>query len=302
MKKYVGIDVSKRFFDVCFGEDGKVVHFDYTASKIKKCVESLLEFEPKLIVMEATGGYELELAACIQQAGLPVAIVNPRRIRDFAKAVGQMAKTDKIDAQIIARYAQALEPPANAKVSENARRIKALMARRTQLVNMRTAETNRLEHVFDKSIAKSLNAILRTIEKEIKKVEKEIGGCIERDPEMKAKAQILKTMPGIGDTTASMIVSELPELGRLNRRQIASLIGVAPMSRDSGMFKGKRMTGGGRQNVRKRLFMPTLVAMQHNPAIRSFYQRLVKAGKAKDDSSDCLHEKNDYYIEFHGCK
>lgn len=281
MEKYVGIDVSKNFFDVCFGEDGKVAHFDYNPEGIKKCIERLVEFDADLIVMEATGGYEFELAANIQANELPVAVVNPRRIRDFAKALGQIAKNDRIDAKIIVKYAAKLKPPVMPKISKNARKIRALIARRSQLVSMRVAERNRLENVFDRSIAKSLNVILRTIDKQIAKIESDIRNCIERDPEMKARAEIVKTMPGIGETTASMIASEIPELGKLNRRQIASLIGVAPICRDSGMFKGKRMTGGGRQSVRKRLFMSTLVAIQHNQPIRNFYERLLKTGKAK---------------------
>lgn len=281
MEKYVGIDVSKRFFDVCVGVNGKVMHFDYTIEQVKKCVEVLKDFEPALVVMEATGGYEIQLASALQENGLPVAIVNPRRIRDFAKAVGQMAKTDKIDAAIITMFASALKPPKAEKVGANARRIRAMTARRSQLIQMRTAENNRLEHVFDKSIAKSVKAIIAAIDKQIDAVQEQIYGCIEHDPQMKEKSEIVKTMPGIGDTTSSMIVSELPEIGRLNRRQIAALIGVAPMNRDSGTFRGKRMTGGGRCHIRTCLFMPTLVAIRHNPVIKGFYERLLKAGKTK---------------------
>ena len=281
MEKFIGIDVSKRFFDVCLGVKGKIIHFDYTKEQVEKCVRLIEDFMPELIVMEATGGYESELAWSLQEQGLPVAVVNPRRIRDFAKAAGQMAKTDAIDAAVIALFASALKPPKAEKVSENARRIRALTARRNQLIGLRTAENNRLEHVFDKSIAKSIKAVICVIDKQLDEVEKHISGCIEHDPEMKDKSGIIKTMPGVGDTTASMIVAELPELGRLNRREIASLIGVAPMNRDSGIFRGKRMTGGGRGNVRTCLFMPTLVAIRYNPAVKRFYERLLNAGKTK---------------------
>lgn len=281
MEKFVGIDVSKSFFDVCLGVKGKIIHFDYTKEQVEKCVGLIEDFKPELIVMEATGGYEIELASSLQENGLPVAVVNPRRIRDFAKAAGQMAKTDAIDAAVIALFASALKPPKAEKVSENARRIRALTARRNQLIGLRTAENNRLEHVFDKSIAKSIKAVICVIDKQLDEVEKQIAGCIEHDPDMKEKSGIIKTMPGIGDTTSSMIVAELPELGRLNRREIASLVGVAPMNRDSGTFRGKRMTGGGRGNVRTCLFMPTLVAIRYNPAIKTFYERLLKAGKTK---------------------
>ena len=281
MEKYVGIDVSKSFFDVCFGVDGKVEHFDYTKTEVRKCAGKISKYKPALVVLEATGGYEIKLADELQSQGLAVAIVNPKRIRDFAKAVGQLAKTDKIDAQIIAKYASALKPHANVKIASNARKIKALIARRSQLVAMRTAENNRLEHDFCKEVAKSITQVIAFIEKQLDKVEAEIKKLIDHDPEMKDKAELLKTMPGIGDATASMIISELPELGKINRRQIASLVGVAPINRDSGTFRGKRMTGGGRRFVRTKLFMATLVAIQHNAVIRKYYQRLLGNGKTK---------------------
>ena len=281
MEKYVGIDVSKRFFDVCFGVDGKVVHFDYTKKEVKKCAGEISEYQSALVVLEATGGYEIELAAGLQAQGLAVAVVNPRRVRDFARAIGQLAKTDKIDSRIIAKYASALKPMANVKIAPNARKIKALIARRSQLVAMRTAETNRLEHDFDKKVSMSIKQVIGFIKKQLDKVEAEIKKLIDHDPEMKDRVMLIKTMPGIGDATASMIVSELPELGKLNRRQIASLVGVAPINRDSGTFRGRRMTGGGRKFVRTKLFMPTLVAIQHNAVIREYYQRLLKNGKTK---------------------
>ena len=281
MEKYIGIDISKRFFDVCFGVDGKVEHFDYTKQEVKKCAGKIVKYQPALVVLEATGGYEIELAAELQAKGLAVAIVNPRRIRDFARAVGRLAKTDKIDAQIIAKYASAIKPLASVKIASNARKIKALIARRSQLVAMRTAESNRLEHDFDKEVSKSIKQVIGFIEKQLDKVEADIKKLIDHDPDMKNKAKLIKTMPGIGDITAFMIVSELPELGRLNRRQIASLVGVAPINRDSGTFRGKRMTGGGRKFVRAKFFMPTLVAIQHNAVIKKYYQRLLGNGKTK---------------------
>jgi transposase len=279
MENYVGIDVSKRFFDVCFGVDGNVKHFDYTKQEVKKCAEKISQYQPAMVVLEATGGYEIELAAELQAHELPVAIVNPRRIRDFARAVGRLAKTDKIDAQIITKYASAIKPIASVKIASNARKVKALIARRSQLVAMRIAETNRLEHDFEKEVSKSIKQVIGFIEKQLGKVEAEIKKLIEHDPDMKDKANLVKTMPGIGDVTAFMIVSELPELGHLNRRQIASLVGVAPINRDSGTFRGKRMTGGGRRSVRTRLYMPTLVAIQHNEVIRKYYHRLLGNGK-----------------------
>ena len=281
MKKHVGIDVSKRFFDVHILEDQKDLHFDYQKEQVRECVRQLRKIKPALRVMEATGGYETELAIALQSAGLPVAIVNPRRIRDFAKALGQMAKTDKIDAHIIARYGATLEPPRQEQIGVNARKLKALQARRHQLIEMRTAENNRREHVFDKIVARSIKAVIKTIEKEIEKVDEQIRAYIARMPELKQKKEVLQSTPGIGETTSSMLVVELPELGVCNKKQIAALVGVAPLNRDSGLFRGKRMTGGGRKDVRARLFMPTLVAIRYNPVIKRFYERLLKSGKSK---------------------
>jgi len=281
MKKHVGIDVSKRFFDVYILEDQKSMHFDYQPEQVKKCVRQLQKIKPELIVMEATGGYETELAMALQSVGLPVSIVNPRRIRDFAKAMGQIAKTDKIDALIIARYGATLETPRQKQIDGNARQLKALQARRQQLIEMRTAENNRCEHVFDKIVDRSLKAMIKMIDKEIKKVDEQISESIDQIPELKQKAEVLRSTPGIGETTSAMLVTELPELGVCNRKQIAALVGVAPMNRDSGVFRGKRMTGGGRRSVRARLFMPVLVAIKHNLVMKRFYERLLESGKNK---------------------
>ena len=262
-------------------EEAKDMHFDYTPEQLKKCVEFLSELSLEVVVLEATGGYEMSLASELQAAELPVAVVNPRRIRDFAKAAGTMAKTDKLDARIIAGYGATFKPPPSGVVDGQSRKLRALVARRNQLVQMRTAENNRMEHAIDKVVARSVRAMIATLEKEIEKVQKQISDHIEQQPELKHKADILKSTPGIGDTTASMLVIELPELGKANKKEIAALVGVAPMNRDSGAFRGKRMTGGGRRDVRARLFMPTLVAIRHNPVIGQFYQHLLEGGKSK---------------------
>ena len=187
-----------------------------------------------------------------------------------------------MDAKIIACYGATLQPAATEPISDNARKLKSLVARRHQLVQMHTAEGNRTEHALDKEIKSSLAAVVRTIEKQIEKVDKQIKDHIVQQPELKQRAESLKTVPGIGDITAHMLATELPELGRYNRRQIAALVGMAPMNRDSGMFRGKRMTGGGRRHVRTRLFMPTLVAVQYNPVLRTYYRKLVgQQGKCK---------------------
>jgi len=280
-KKFIGIDVSKNSFDLCVYEEKKVQHWENNNKMVKKCAKQIEKMKPKLIVLEATGGYELEMTLALQQLGLPVAVVNPRRIRDFAKSLGIMAKTDKVDAKVIARFASVLQPPTTKMITKSALKLKALTTRRTQLVKMRTSEYNRLEHAKDREIRQSLNAVIKCFTRQIEKIDQEIETVIYRDPEMKAKAEFAETIPGIGKVTAAMLVSGLPELGTLTRREITSLTGLAPIARDSGKYRGRRMTGGGRANIRASLFMPTLVAIQHNPVIRKHYQQLLENGKAK---------------------
>jgi len=232
--------------------------------------------------MEATGGYEYLTVAKLSVQGLPIAVVNPRRIRDFAKAIGMTAKTDKIDAKVIAMYAANCQPIPQGRIDDDCRKLKTLTARRQQLLDMRIAENNRIEHSIDKEICRSIEIVMKTINREIEKVDRQIQDHIDKMPRLKRKTEKLSSVPGIGDTTAAMLVSELPELGTFNRRQIAALVGVAPINRDSGTFRGKRMTGGGRRSVRNRLFMPTLVAIRYNPVLKRYYQRLVdKEGKTK---------------------
>ena len=281
MENYIGIDVAKHSFDLCCLGQKNIQQFENDKKGIKKAAKMLSKGKPKLIILEATGGYETMLAAELHLAGLPVAVVNPARIRAFAKANGQLAKTDKLDASVIALFAAKMQPPAQEQIDKNSRKMKALVARRNQLIRLRTAESNRREHIFNKTIAHSLNRMLRTIDREIQKIEQKITEQLANTPELKAKAEILDSAPGIGQTTAAMLVTEVPELGRLNRRQIAMLVGVAPINRDSGTFRGKRMTGGGRRSVRTRLYMPTLAAIRHNPVIRLFYERLLAKGKTK---------------------
>ena len=282
MRNCIGIDISKHSFDVFVLEKNKELVLTNDSEGIFKCVELCQKIQPGLVVMEATGGYEMPLASHLQAKGFGVAIINPRRIRDFARALGQMAKTDKIDAQVIAKFAATLEPMPHELISDNSRKLKALIARRKQLLGMHTAELNRMEHAFDNEVKQSIEAIVKAIEKQLDKVDKETDDVIRQMPELKQKAEFLQSIPGIGKTTAHMLVAELPELGILNRRQIAALVGVAPINRDSGAFRGKRMTGGGRKHVRTKLYMPTLVATQFNPVIKKYYRNLVdERGKCK---------------------
>lgn len=281
MEEYVGIDIAKRSFDLCCLSQQQIRQYENTPKGIRQAVKELVKHQPRRIVMEATGGYEIPLASELYAAGLPVAVVNPRRIRDFARAHGRLAKTDKLDAALIALFAAKMQPPTQEQNDPACRRMKALVARRHQLVRLRTAENNRREHALDPVIAKSLDRILKMLEREIENVEQLIREQLTCMPLWEAKVQILDSTPGIGERTATMLITEVPELGRLNRREIAMLIGVAPINRDSGTFRGKRMTGGGRRDVRSRLYMPTLVAIRHNPVICQFYQRLLSNGKSK---------------------
>ena len=284
MKKvHVGIDISKYFFDLHLLEKGKNLHYEYTQEGVKECLTLLQEEEAKveLVVLEATGGYEIPLAMALQQAGLPIARVNPRRIRDFARAGGILAKTDRIDARNIAEYGAKMQPAVSEEIDQNSLKLRHLVARRQQLMGMRVAENNRREHAFDDQVAASIAEVIGMLEQQIAQVDEQIAEHIAQQPQLQEKVNLLKSTPGIGQTTASMLVAELPELGQANKKEIAALVGVAPMNRDSGAWQGKRMTGGGRRQVRAQLFMPTLVAIRWNPEIRNFYDHLVSQGKEK---------------------
>jgi len=277
---FAGIDVAKHHLDLCCLPSGKRERFENNVNGFREIIKYLAKHHPQLTVMEATGGYETLLAAALQTAQIPIAVVNPKRIRDFAKANGQLAKTDRLDAAIIARFSSVIRPPAQV-MDPNGSGLKTLMSRRYQLICIKTQEINRQEHANDKLIAKSLKRMSIAIDREIVNIERQIDKPVANMPEANAKAEILDPAPGIGRTTATMLVTQVPELGHLNRRQLAMLVGVAPINRDSGTFRGKRMTGGGRRQVKSRLYMPTLVATQHNPVIRKFYQHLLAKGKAK---------------------
>lgn len=281
MKTFVGIDIAKAHVDLFDTITETYRQFKNHSEGISQCTDYLVSLDPQLIVMESTGGYETSLAISLQSAGLPVAIINPRRARDFGRASGRMAKTDRIDAMLLANYAAKMKPPERPLGDRKSRLMKALVARRHQLLQMRSAEKNRSEHSHDKAIARSITAVIKMFDRELKKIEKQLQEFINTSTELNQRVQTLISVPGIGVTTATMLVTEVPELGQLNRRQIAALIGVAPINRDSGSFRGKRMTGGGRRRVRARLFMPTLVACHHNPILKNFYQRLLEQGKSK---------------------
>lgn len=277
---FVGIDISKDNLDVHILPDAVSKTYSYTATRIKALVNRLIKLKPTLIVMEATGGYEVKIGLQLIEAHLPVAIVNPRQIRDYARAIGRLAKTDKIDAYIIARFAQDIKPDARAVMALSEHELRELITRRQQLIDMRTAEKNRLSRVHSSKVQCSLKELIATFDKQIKAIEKELDDHIKSNPTWSQKIDLITSMPGIGPTTAAMLVVCLPELGTLSNKQIAALVGVAPMNRDSGLMRGKRTIAGGRAHIRKALHMPTLSAVSRwNPRLQAFYDRLRANGK-----------------------
>lgn len=277
---YIGLDVSKSYIDLHQLPQDRSARFEYDPAGISKLVGYLKKRKPTLVVIEATGGYETKVAAELASAGLSVAVVNPRQVRNFARALGILAKTDSIDAAVLARFAQDVRPEARKLPEPEEQTLKAFVARRRQLMYMLVAEKNRLSRATSKSVIDSLKRTINFIQKQIDDLDREIKTTIQNSPVWRAKDELLKSVPGIGDKTSCALLAQLPELGRLNRRQIASLVGVAPMNRDSGTLRGKRMITGGRKPVRNALFMATTAARRFNPTIRNFYLRLRAAGKS----------------------
>jgi len=277
----VGIDISKCHFDLYLLPEGKAARYTNDAEGITQCRQFLAEVRPERIVLEATGGYELALTLELQTAALPVIVVNPRRVREYARSQGLLAKTDQIDARVIAEFAQSPRVQVRELPDAPGRQRTAWLARKRQLVELHVAECNRLEHATERLVAQSIRRLLTVVEKEITKLDKKIAASIAADSQLRRRAEILDSTPGIATATAAVLVTELPELGRVNRQQIATLVGLAPMNRDSGQFRGKRTTGGGRVRVRSALYMPMLTVIRCNPVIRRFYQRLLDHGKPK---------------------
>ncbi|MBT3044317.1 MAG: IS110 family transposase [Candidatus Thiodiazotropha sp. (ex Codakia orbicularis)] len=276
----VGVDVGKWMLDVHIYE--KDIHWqdENTPEGVSKILKRLAHYRVKRLVMEATGRYQLALAAAAYQKSLPVCIVKPLSIRRYAGVVEQLAKTDKIDARVIAEYAAIIQPEPTPKVSRNLRTIKDLLTRRRQVMEMRTQELNRLQ-IMGKAFETSCRRILRCLDAEICSIEKKLNQLVERQAEWAERKSLLLSAPGVGDTLAYTLLADLPELGSLNNKQVAALVGVAPINRDSGMSRGKRRIKGGRAGVRTTLYMATLSATQCNPVIRAFYRQLVDQGKHK---------------------
>jgi transposase len=255
--------------------------FAYDAAGTAALLARLATLDVQLVVMEASGGLERRLAADLAEAGLCVAVINPRQARDFAKALGTLAKTDRVDADVLARLAAILKPHARPLPSAEQLRLKDLVARRRQLLHMRTQELNRAQQATLTDVAKSIKHLVSTLDREIAKIERQVAKLIDGNADWRDKAQILDSAPGVGPDTAHAILAELPEIGTLNRRQVASLAGLAPHAFASGQLKGASQIWGGRASVRSALFMGTLAATVHNPVIKAFYQGLVARGKPK---------------------
>lgn len=278
--KNVGIDVSKSHLDVAWRPARRSpLRVDNTPRGHELLCQRFKRQRPDRIVLEATGGYERPLVAALLEAGLPVVVINPRQARDFAKATGQLAKTDAIDAAVLAQFGEAVRPPVRPLPDENALGLQAMVARYRQLVALRTAETNRLDKAASAPVRASIEASLAFIARQLDDLERQMDQLIRGTPAWRARADLLKSCKGVGDHTARMLLAQLPELGRLSRQQVAKLVGVAPINRDSGRHRGRRQTFGGRATVRSLLYMPTLSAVQSNPPLREFYQRLLATGK-----------------------
>lgn len=275
----VGIDVSKAHLDVAVRPPSESLRVPYDATGITTVIARLSQWRPTRIVLEATGGLERPLLRALVDAALPVIVANPRQVRDFAKATGRLAKTDALDAQVLARFAEVIQPAERALPDPETQELAALVARRRQVLAMQRAEQNRLDRA-PAPVQKRIAAHLRWLHAELARLDEDLDDRIEQSPVWREREDLLQSVPGIGPVMSRTVLAELPELGLLNRKQIAALVGVAPFNRDSGRLRGRRTVWGGRAPVRTALYMAALVATRWNPVIRQFYQRLRAAGKA----------------------
>jgi transposase len=278
---FVGIDVAKDRLDVHVRPAGEAFAVTRDGEGLTALTARLEELDPGLIVLEATGGFEVTVAAALAAAGLPLAVVNPRQVRDFARATGKLAKTDTLDAAAIAHFAEAVRPEPRPVPDAQARALAELVARRRQIIEMMTAERNRRRQLTSQRLIKSVERLLDALQRELSDIEAELDDTIRGTPAWREAEDLLTSVPGVGNSVARVLLAELPELGRLDRKRIAALVGVAPFNRDSGTMRGRRTIWGGRASVRAALYMAALVASRHNPNLATFYQRLLLAGKPK---------------------
>ena len=274
----VGIGVSKARFDWAVHEPAEGGEVANDEAGCRALLAQLAAHKPTLIVLEATGGLEMLIVSTLAEAGLPVAVVNPRQVRDFAKASGRLAKTDSLDAKVLAHFGEAIKPPVRPLKDEDTQALSALKVRRRQLVEMLTAEQNRLPSTHPR-LRSDVQVHIRWLEKRLKGVNQDLSGALKASPVWCAKAEILASAKGVGPVLTVTLLAGLPELGTLNRHQIAALVGTCPFNRDSGTMRGKRTIFGGRAEVRSVLHMATLAAKRYNPVIKTFYDRLITAGK-----------------------
>jgi transposase len=277
---FIGIDVSKGNLDVCWS-DGRVEQVINAPAEITAFAERVKSAGVSLVVMEATGGYEQLALLTLYRSGVPAVAVNPRQVRDFAKALGQLAKTDRIDARILCEFAERVRPEVRIVPEDDVLELDALLQRRRQLIEMLTAEKNRLQQAHATRIRANIQENIHFLSKQLKKLNVDLDDRMNRTPIWKAKIDLLTSVPGVGRVLAMKLLASLPELGKLDRKKIAALVGVAPLNQDSGKHQGKRSCWGGRADVRATLYMAAMVGSRSNPVLRSLYNRLVTAGKAK---------------------
>ncbi len=275
----IGIDVAKEKLDMA--TPAGTSSWENTPEGHRKLIAELAPWSIESIIIEATGGYERAIVAELAATGLPVVVINPRQARDFARATGRLAKTDAIDAQVLAEFGRAVKPEQRPLPDKKQLDLQQQIARRRQLVGMLTSEKNRLGQTTDKLVCKTIRAVCKTLDKQLETLDQQLQRSIEETPAWREKDDLLKSVPGIGPKTASALVAELPELGQCSRQKIAALVGVAPINRDSGKYRGQRTTSGGRATIRSALYMATLVATQHNEKIKAHYQHLLALGKKK---------------------
>lgn len=275
----VGIDVAKATLDLYLLPSGQTKTLPNTKPGFGQLQKALPDPQHCLIVIEATGGYEREVVANLTDAGYRVAVINPKRARDFAKALGLAAKTDRIDARVLALYAEKVQPAPVEKTPAKQAEIQQLVARRRQLIDLKTQESNRWKITSSKTARKSIQAVINTLEVEIHSIESAIEALLESDDDWQNKVQLIQSVPGLGTVTAATVIADVPEIGKLNRQQISALIGLAPYNNDSGPRKGKRSIAGGRKSVRSVLYMAAIAAIRSNPVIKAFAQRLAQHGK-----------------------
>lgn len=278
---FVGIDIAKDQVDVHVHPTDERFQLSRTDAGLAELVARLQPLGPRLVVLEATGGYDIPVAAVLASAGVPVAVVNPRQIRDYARATGQLAKTDALDARLLALFAEAVQPEVRPLPTPEAQALGDLVTRRRQLVDMLGAERNRHQQARDPHLQRRIATHVRWLTTALAALDTDLADTIRASPIWRARDNLLQSVPGVGDVTAYTLLADLPELGRLDRRKIAALVGVAPMNRDSGHWRGRRTIAGGRPAVRRVLYMATLTAVRFNPALAHFYQRLTAAGRPK---------------------